>query len=87
MQTDIDRIHELDRKLYEAGQAAERAGSTYQAHMQLFNVAVSAKDEQAMEQHRLTLHTMLDAILDSGVNVARMNEERCLLAVKVLRGF
>lgn len=87
MQSDVDRIHELDRKLYEAGQAAERAGSTYNAHMQLFNVAVSAKDEKAMEEHRLALHTMLDAILDCGVNVARMNEERCQLAVKVMRGF
>lgn len=84
---DLDRLYELDRQLCSAGQAAQRAGHTYEAHMQLFNVAVSAKDEAAMEQHRLTLHTMLDVILDSGVTIARMNEERFELAVKLARGF
>lgn len=83
--TDLDRLRELDQQLFERGQAAQRAGDTYQAHMQLFNVAVSAKDDKAMEEHRLTLHTMLDVILDSGVTIARMNEERMAIAIKLCR--
>lgn len=80
------QIMDLDQRILEQGNSAERAGNTYQAHMQLFNVAVGAKDEKGMEQHRLTMHTMLDVILDSGVTVARMSEERQKLALKLYYG-
>lgn len=81
-----DQIMDLDRRILEQGNSAERAGNTYSAHMQLFNVALGAKDNVAMEQHRLTMHTMLDVILDSGVTVANMNEERQALALKLFHG-
>lgn len=80
------QIMELDQKILEQGNAAERSGNTYQAHMQLFNVAVGNNDQAGQEQHRLTMHTMLDVILDSVVTVARMNEERQKLALRLWHG-
>ncbi len=80
------RIMELDQSIIDQGNSAERAGNTYQAHMQLFNVAVGNNDQTAQEQHRLTMHTMLDVILDSGVTVASMNAERQKLALRLWHG-
>ncbi len=80
------QIMDLDKRILEQGNAAERAGNTYFAHMQLYNVAVGAKDQKAQEEHRLAMHTMLDVILDSGVTVANMNEERQALALRLFHG-
>lgn len=71
----LTKFADVQEQMRQAGLQAERAGNTYSAHMQLFNVAVSAKDEKAMEEHRLALHTMLDSILDSGAAIQRLQEE------------
>ena len=85
-QADRDRLKELDMLMFQQGQSSERAGNTYAAHMQLYNVAVSAKDETAMEQHRLTLHSMLDVILDGGLSISQMQEERIAITLKLHYG-
>jgi translation initiation factor IF-2 len=81
----MQRLANIQEQMRQAGLQAERAGNTYSAHMQLFNVAVSAKDEKGMEEHRLALHTMLDSILDSGVAIANLNEQSFLLQQEHLR--
>lgn len=79
------RFADIQEQMRQAGLQAERAGNTYSAHMQLYNVAVSAKDKEAMEQNRLALHTMLDSILDSGAAIAELQEQAFELQQKHLR--
>lgn len=71
----ITKFADIQEQMRQAGLQAERAGNTYSTHMQLFNVAASANDKEGMEQNRLALHTMLDSILDSGANIARLNDQ------------
>lgn len=75
MSNTSDRLRDVHEQMRQAGLQAERAGNTYSAHMQLFNVAASAGDEKGMEDNRLALHTMLDSLLDSGAAIARLQEE------------
>lgn len=81
----MTKLADLHEQMRQAGLQAERAGNTYSAHMQLFNVAVSAKDKEGTEQNRLALHTMLDSILDSGAAIAQLQEEIFLLQQQHLR--
>lgn len=54
---------------------AEQASQRYSAHMTLFNVAASNGNEKEMEDHRLTIHACVDAILDAGMSISRNNRE------------
>ncbi|MAS67361.1 MAG: hypothetical protein CMK82_11275 [Pseudomonadales bacterium] len=71
----MPRVRELQKKMGEAANLAERDSHRYQAHMTLYNVAVMANDAKQMEQERLTLHSALDGILDAGLTVGMCQRE------------
>lgn len=80
------RFLEIDREIQAQGYNAERAGSTYSAHMSLYNVAAGTQDITAMENARLAMHTNLDVILDSGCLVAKLTRERDEIMLRLLHG-
>lgn len=71
----LARIDELSRSIVAEGETSKRCGDTYQATMTLFNVACSAGDKVSQDAHRLTMHTMLDSILDAGAAIAVYQKE------------
>ena len=80
-----NRIQELNKQLRDRGNEAHRAGETYTATMTLYNVAVSAEDPAEQEKHRLTMHSMLDVILDTGLCIYQMNKELIEITDEFLR--
>lgn len=77
------KLRDLSIKMQEHADTAERAGRTYAAVMELYNVASDANDEKGMEGHRNALHTCLDSILDSGAMLSQLRREQREVANKV----
>lgn len=71
----VAKCRELGTKSQEHADTAERASQTYSAVMTLYNVAASAGDEHAMQQHRDVLHATVDTILDSGAMISKLKTE------------
>jgi len=72
----LTKIRELGNTMSEHAETAERASRTYSATMELYNVAASAGDEEAMQRHRDTLHSTVDTILDSGAMIASITRQQ-----------
>lgn len=79
----VVRVRDIGNRMIEHSEAAERASRTYEAHMSLFNVAASAGDEKAMEEHRNALHSTVDIILDSGAMIAALKRDQQVIANSV----
>jgi len=79
----VVKVRDIGNKMVEHSNAAERASRTYEAHMTLFNVAASAGDEEAMQQHRDALHSTVDIILDSGAMIAQLKRDQVEIANSV----
>ena len=77
------KLREIAIVMQAHGDTAERAGRTYAAMMELYNVASCSDDKVAMEQHRNSLHTCLDSILDSGAMLDELRREQRVIANSV----
>lgn len=75
----IEETTQLNDKMFGFANNSTRAAQSYEAHMILYRVAVSAGDKDAMEKERETLHTLLDVILDSGIHVTQCEKDLAVL--------
>lgn len=79
---DSKRITEVIRLANEHALTSERAAAAYSAHMTLYILAAGVADASSMEQERITLHNLLDNILDAGAMVGQLSKERDALFLK-----
>jgi len=79
----LPKIREMGNKMQEHADTATLASRTYTATMELYNIAASAGDKAAMEQHRNTIHSTVDIILDAGAMVAELTREQKAIAQSV----
>jgi hypothetical protein len=71
----VARIKELQGLMHTAADQAAASAQRYEAHMTLYNVACASNDSKLIDEERLTLHSALDSILDSGFTIATHKRE------------
>lgn len=65
----VREVRKLSNEMQAASERSAQAAQRYEAHMMLYNIAVQANDQKAIETERLNLHSFLDGILDAGFEI------------------
>ena len=65
IQKGIKRIRDHTARMTELGNTSQRISMQYEAHMTLYTVGASSRDEETMAKERETLHSLLDHLLDN----------------------